>query len=397
MRRADDRPKQRRAGTQAWRRAVLLPLATVLLSCTTTHVREAGPAPAEEIKPFTLKLTDEMNRRFGFAFDERGRRAAISGHKGAVVEVLDLATQKTLVSLQLAGLGGKAVAFGNGGRYLATVPGAPTMARPAGRYQGVQLVAVSDAGTSDWIQVWDIATAAEIGVLEAPKPVQCLGSSGVEQLFFSADGARVLAGSGGVNCGRVSLWGIQNQLPIWSQSLGSTLSALALSPDWNHLAVGNGTEFQRPTQILDGSDGRTIASLAPALYGTVEDLAFSPRGDLLAVGRDTAAVRPLNRTDEVIGGIELWRTQDWTLAATVPIPWKNPGGNSNWVRSLSFSPDGTLLAYSTAAGVIEVLNVSTRERRTIRYDAASILFSPDGKHLAALREKTLSLQAVPGQ
>ena len=380
-----------------WWRAGLLPLAAVLLSCTTAPVQKESAAPPEGIKPFTLKLTDEMNRRFGFAFDNQGRRAAVSGHKGAVVEVLDLATQKTLASLQLAGNGGKAVAFGNGGKYLATAPGSPTMEKPAGEYQGVKLVAVRDAGTSDRVQLWDLATAAEIGMLEAPKPAKCLGGSGVQQLFFSTDGTRVLAGSGGVNCGRVSLWEISNRLPLWSRPLGSTLSALALSPDWKHLAVGNGTEFQRPTQILDGSDGRTIVSLEPALYGTVSALAYSPRGDLLAVGRDTAAVRPLTRKDEVIGGIELWSTKDWKLQATVPITWKNANGRSNWVRSVSFSPNGTLLAYSTAAGVIEVLNVSTQERQTIPFDANSIFFSPDGRHLAALREKTLSLLAVHGQ
>ena len=115
-----------------------------------------------------------------------------------------------------------------------------------------------------------------------------------------------------------------------------------------------------------------IATLAART--DVYSVSFSPDGTLLASGS---------------GRIELWDVASRQQVTT--LPWRG-----NYVFSVSFSPDGTLLASGSWDGPIELWDVASRQQVTTLegHMAAveSVSFSPDGTLLASgSRDGTVQL------
>ena len=75
---------------------------------------------------------------------------------------------------------------------------------------------------------------------------------------------------------------------------------------------------------------------------TLNSMSFSPDGQILAIGTDN-------------GPIYLWST------ATHQIIGKPLIGHTNWVQTLDFSSDGRLLASGSADDTIRLWNVATQE------------------------------------
>lgn len=122
----------------------------------------------------------------------------------------------------------------------------------------------------------------------------------------------------------------------------SPMSRLAWSPDG--LRVATGGLLDRTVVVWDAGSGRMVRALSDEA-GDVRALAWSPDGARLAVGRGFVRLTK----DRV--AIQIWDTQGWTLARSLPGPFE-PRGARNDVTMLSWSPDGRLLAASREEGAI---------------------------------------------
>ncbi|MCH7761137.1 protein kinase [candidate division TA06 bacterium] len=111
----------------------------------------------------------------------------------------------------------------------------------------------------------------------------------------------------------------------------------------------------------------------------VRSVAFSPDGSLLASGSDDKTIR-------------IWRVEDGTLLQTLK-------GHTMWIRSVAFSPDGSLLASGSDDNTVRLWRVEDgKPLRTLKEHQKpvfSVALSPDGSLLASGSfDKTIHLWRV---
>src|SRR5262249_11479794 len=100
--------------------------------------------------------------------------------------------------------------------------------------------------------------------------------------------------------------------------------------------------------------------------GTITGVAFTPDGKMLATSANDLAL--------------------WDL--TGKEPKKRPAARAPRVRSLAFSPDGTILAagsWGATATLLNLSNAELKERAVVKghdYGAGCVALHPDGKTLA---------------
>jgi WD40 repeat protein len=130
--------------------------------------------------------------------------------------------------------------------------------------------------------------------------------------------------------------------------------------------------FGRQEQVVstpaESTDTPIDIQLVRTLKGhtaEVRSVSFSPDGRLLASGSED-------------GTIKLWRVSDGSLVRTLT-------GHAREVDSVSFSPDGRLLASGSGDNTIKLWRVSDGVLvRTLHPDSVySVSFSPDGRLLAS--------------
>jgi WD40 repeat protein len=200
---------------------------------------------------------------------------------------------------------------------------------------------------------------------------------------------------------------------VWSKVTHNIyLSPTAVSPNNTLVASGGPGTNVRLSSLVDGGFVRDLIGHT----GVVESVAFSPDGATLASCGEDRTVRlwdvtsgALLRTIPQGGGnrqfvavafhpggeyvasdrnrtnLALWKVSDGTLA------WETLG-NRKEIHSVTFSPDGMLVA---SAGGYRALDTSIRIVRTVDgqllttlvtsngYNVERLAFSPDGKWLAA--------------
>ena len=174
-----------------------------------------------------------------------------------------------------------------------------------------------------------------------------------------------------------------SQLPPAAQSLAAQLDIVA-----NQL---NPTADSQ-TRLLDTTT-TALSSVLTGPAGTVTSVTFSPDGKIVAAGSDH-------------GGVWLWNLANPTHPALLARPltapsvscitllWKTVDGGPtcpSGFSSVTFSPDGTLLAAGSVFGDVWLWNLTDPAHprllgRPLTGPSASIsslVFSPDGKTLAA--------------
>jgi hypothetical protein len=142
------------------------------------------------------------------------------------------------------------------------------------------------------------------------------------------------------------LWKISDGTPVW-EALGTTsgIESIAFSPDGSMVAAAGGNRgLDTRIRVLSATDGHLLQSLITSNSYGVRQLVFSPNGQWLAAGCYESA--------SFAGGVEIWRTCDWTrhrrLPITAPTLAFSPGGRSLITlrnRTMDFwsFPDGGLL------------------------------------------------------
>src|SRR5262249_29387705 len=193
---------------------------------------------------------------------------------------------------------------------------------------------VATGGADKTIKIWDVAAGRELRTLAGH-------TGGVKAVAFSPPGGasgnegRSMIASGG-NDGRIILWETVSgkEVAAFDGHTGAVTS-IAFSRDGRWLASG-GADFKIKLWNLATRNG---ARRFDGHYRLIPSVVFSPDGAWLASGG----------ADEVI--------RLWDLSKLESKKSKNDNiepilleGHTGWVRCLTFSPDGGMLASSGADG-----------------------------------------------
>jgi WD40 repeat protein len=176
-------------------------------------------------------------------------------------------------------------------------------------------------------------------------------------LEFSPDGKTLAAGSYG---GEVKVWRISNPLPVRTLFHSGAVEAMAFSRDGAFLTTASDDQTIRLW---------TLSTLESKILGGhtngVEAVAFSP---------DSKTLATLDRA----GMVKLWDTSPKE---------RDVLHHAGAVSALAFSPDGKELATGTIDGTLQLWNVTTEQAITNLSGPTnwiwSISFSPDGRLLAS--------------
>ena len=246
----------------------------------------------------------------------------------------------------------------------------------------------------DGIHLWNVSTGTLRKILDEH-------SEGVSSVAFSPDG-RTLASSSGKN---IHLWNISTGT-LRKTIAGDKRAVLSVvfSPDGRMLVTGGGDGIDLwNLSAIENLDANSIdlrrdtpipihqSFLGDPYY--IHSMAFSPDGRMLAAGGYNSFIElPTDNGNDgyskddgscesiddpwVNGIIGLWNVSTGTLREL------SPGYTLNSVSSVSFSPNGRMLA--SGSGGIHLWDTSTSiNRRTLTAPASCVTFSPDGRMLAS--------------
>jgi WD40 repeat protein/serine/threonine protein kinase len=183
-------------------------------------------------------------------------------------------------------------------------------------------------------------------------------TSGMFDLAMSRDGRHIAAAG---DDGFVKIWNVGRlEESLTFQTHQQHIHRLAFSPDQLQLATGS---WDETVKIWDVRNGRPIQTLN---HGSrVFSIAYSPDGRWLISGGDSV--------------VKVWDTNTRQRLYSLP-------GHSGDIQCLTFSPDGRILAVSSASRCVNLVNTGTWETfaRLNGHAAPAIgmAFSPDGTQLA---------------
>jgi WD40 repeat protein len=265
-------------------------------------------------------------------------------------------------------------------------------------YGGTRLITFSPDGSvlasADYdIRRWDVTSGDVLPDLEhGPDDVfsGCFGEDSGEDwkpcpytggtlgMAYSPDGSRLAAGDG---IGQVYVWdATTGELLTTLEGFrfggvecgGAscdivTITGVTLSPDGTTIAAGTGGYITEGgwVELWDIETGAIRGYLEGS--GSMSDLAYSPDGTLLA-------------TTSASSGFRLWDVAAGEVRHTLDGAYED-------VEDIAFSPDGNLLAAGRWDGTVQVWNTATGGQQAVWEGhtdyVSAVAFSPDGSLLAS--------------
>ncbi|MDQ5823713.1 MAG: WD40 repeat domain-containing protein [Chloroflexota bacterium] len=223
---------------------------------------------------------------------------------------------------------------------------------------------LASGGNDGTIQLWNVskgqvstalsASARKLGSPESP-------TTYILYLAFSQDGNTLLAGDDEHG---VQMWHLVIRAGEVESVRPETKATLSIDKTVGyapHIAVSTNLELVASPdnngnvihvwQLHDGQVVDLLGSLSGLSRGPKSDISrvvFSPDDTLLASGGATCAPGCSSRNDDF--SIRIWKVSDGAEKARLE-------GHSGDVRSLSWSPDGSLLASGSADGTVRLWQV----------------------------------------
>lgn len=213
---------------------------------------------------------------------------------------------------------------------------------------------IASTGNDRFVRLWDVESRQQ--------RIAFRRGRGHSSLAFSPDGRR-LAAIGGMIVEVWSLTELDDQVETKTTMLRRPgITCGAVSPDGKHLATGSSDRTVTLREVATGQ----ITTRLIGHDGGVTDVSFSPSSQYVASSSYDETVR-------------LWNVKDGQLSRTLL--------HSFDVYAVRFSPDGNMLATCGKSSAVKVWNVATGEEQ-FSFQAEeqapikSIAFSPDGSLLA---------------
>jgi WD40 repeat protein len=240
---------------------------------------------------------------------------------------------------------------------------------------GAVSVDISDDGTklvavAGGIQIWSMSDYALIRTLPGH-------NNGTNQAVISSDGT--LIGSGGEDQ-NVKLWRVSDGALLWTRpSNAAAVDTVAFSPDGQILAGGCAGSRVGLWRTSDGMFLRSLNGIH-----AVDSIAFSPDGTLIAVAEQAYG-----------NNLKLYRASDASLVRAFP------GSQGFQHQSVTFTPDGSTIVFSSGAKFIQFWRVADgallrqydKEMGTGYFDWLPVAVSPDGRYFGYGRQDHMVVMA----